>query len=183
MHIKLVVLYARVSKPDKTNKKESNQDPENQLCDLRALAKLKGWKIVREYVDHASGATESRPQFDRMMRDLTKGLIDAQAMLVWKIDRLGRSVKHLFNIIDELRTAEVAFVSWSDNIDLSTPTGELIFGVLASVAQFELSLIRERTKAGLRKAVAEGKILGRPISASGPSASTLWRRARAASAK
>jgi putative DNA-invertase from lambdoid prophage Rac len=65
----------------------------------------------------------------------------------------------------------------------STPTGELIFGVLAAVAQFELSLIRERTKAGLRKAVAIGKILGRPISAAGPSASALWRRAKAASGK
>jgi DNA invertase Pin-like site-specific DNA recombinase len=172
MHIKFVVLYARVSKGN------GEQNLENQLHDLRALAKLKGWKIIREYVDHASGSTESRPQFDRMMRDLTKGLIDAQALLVWKIDRLGRSVKHLFNIIDELKKAEVAFISWSDNIDLSTPTGELIFGVLAAVAQFELSLIRERTKAGLRKARAEGKILGRPISASGPSAPTLSIRAR-----
>lgn len=112
-----------------------------------------------------------------MMRALTKGHIDAQALLVWKIDRLGRSVRHLHNIIADLKDAGVAFVSWSDNIDLSTPTGELIFGVLASVAQFELSLIRERTLAGLRDAVAKGVKLGRPCGAT-PHRTTLWRRAQ-----
>ncbi len=135
------------------------------------------WVIIREYVDRASGSRESRPEFDRMMNDLTKGHIDAQALLVWKIDRLGRSVRHLHNVIAELKEAGVAFVSWSDNIDLSTATGELVFGVLANVAQFELSLIRERTKAGLRDAVAEGKKLGRPCGKK-PSRTTLWRRSK-----
>jgi DNA invertase Pin-like site-specific DNA recombinase len=169
MDIRQVVLYARVSKGN------GSQDPENQLRDLRKLAELKGWKIVREYVDRASGSRESRPAFDRLMTDLQKGRIDAQAVLVWKIDRLGRSVRHLHNIIAELKDAGVAFVSWSDNIDLTTATGELIFGVLASVAQFELSLIRERTKAGLRDAVAKGTKLGRPCGAK-PHRTTLWRR-------
>ena len=172
MTIRQAVLYARVSKNNES------QDPENQLRDLRKLAELKGWVIVREYVDYASGAKESRPQFDLMMRDLTKGLIDAQALMVWKIDRLGRSVRHLHNVIATLKELGIAFVSWSDNVDLSTPTGELIFGVLASVAQFELSLIRERTKAGLRDAVAKGKQLGRPIKGA-PSRTTLWRRRQA----
>jgi DNA invertase Pin-like site-specific DNA recombinase len=171
MDIRQVVLYARVSKGN------GSQDPENQLRDLRSLASLKGWIIVREYVDRASGAKESRPQFDQMMGDLRRGHIDAQALLVWKIDRLGRSVRHLHNVIAELKEAGVAFVSWSDNIDLSTATGELIFGVLANVAQFELSLIRERTKAGLRDAVAEGKTLGRPCGDK-PHRTTLWRRAQ-----
>jgi len=169
MDIRSVVLYARVSKGN------GDQDPTNQLRDLRQLAALKGWVIVREYVDCASGSRESRPEFDRMMADLTRGHIDAQALLVWKIDRLGRSVRHLHNIIAVLKETGVAFVSWSDNIDLSTPTGELIFGVLASVAQFELSLIRERTKAGLRDALAKGKTLGRPCGRK-PSRTTLWRR-------
>jgi DNA invertase Pin-like site-specific DNA recombinase len=171
MAIRQIVLYARVSKGN------GDQDPTNQLRDLRKLAELKGWKIIREYVDRASGARESRPEFDRMMKALTKGHIDAQALLVWKIDRLGRSVRHLHNIIGSLKESGVAFVSWSDNIDLTTPTGELIFGVLASVAQFELSLIRERTLAGLRDAVANGKILGRPCGKV-PSRTTLWRRAQ-----
>jgi DNA invertase Pin-like site-specific DNA recombinase len=170
MAIRQIVLYARVSKGN------GDQDPTNQLRDLRKLAELKGWKIIREYVDRASGARESRPEFDRMMKALTKGHIDAQALLVWKIDRLGRSVRHLHNIIGSLKESGVAFVSWSDNIDLTTPTGELIFGVLASVAQFELSLIRARTLAGLRDAVANGKILGRPCGKV-PSRTTLWRRA------
>jgi DNA invertase Pin-like site-specific DNA recombinase len=169
MDIRHIVLYARVSKGN------GDQDPTNQLRDLRKLAELKGWAIVREYVDRASGSRESRPEFDRMMRDLTKGHIDAQALLVWKIDRLGRSVRHLHNIIAELKECGIAFVSWSDNIDLSTATGELIFGVLANVAQFELSLIRERTRAGLRDAVANGKTLGRPCGKV-PSRTTLWRR-------
>ena len=142
MDIRQVVLYARVSKGN------GSQDPENQLRDLRKLAELKGWSVVREYIDRISGSRQSRPEFDRMMKALTKGHIDAQALLVWKIDRLGRSVRHLHNIIAELKESDVAFVSWSDNIDLTTPTGELIFGVLASVAQFELSLIRERTQIG-----------------------------------
>jgi putative DNA-invertase from lambdoid prophage Rac len=128
MAIRQVVLYARVSKGN------GDQDPTNQLRDLRKLAELKGWAIIREYVDRASGARESRPEFDRMMKALTKGHIDAQALLVWKIDRLGRSVRHLHNIIGSLKECGVAFVSWSDNIDLTTPTGALIFGVLASVA-------------------------------------------------
>jgi DNA invertase Pin-like site-specific DNA recombinase len=169
MSIHRVVLYARVSKSN------GDQDPGNQLRDLRQLATLKGWTVIREYVDYASGALESRPEFDQMMADLTKGHIDAQALLVWKIDRLGRSVRHLHNIIAALKEAGVAFVSWSDNIDMSTATGELIFGVLASVAQFELSLIRERTKAGIRKARADGKIIGRPMGMV-PSRTTLWRR-------
>jgi DNA invertase Pin-like site-specific DNA recombinase len=175
MDIHSVVLYARVSKGN------GDQDPTNQLRDLRQLATLKGWVIIREYVDRASGSRESRPEFDRMMNDLTKGHIDAQALLVWKIDRLGRSVRHLHNVIAALKEAGVAFVSWSDNIDLSTATGELIFGVLANVAQFELSLIRERTKAGLRDAVAEGKTLGRPCGKK-PSRTTLWRRRQQAHA-
>ena len=78
MDIRHVVLYARVSKGN------GSQDPENQLRDLRKLADLKGWTIVREYVDCVSGAKQSRPQFDAMMKALTKGLIDAQALLVWK---------------------------------------------------------------------------------------------------
>jgi len=176
MDITQVVLYARVSKGN------GSQDPENQLRDLRKLAELKGWTIIREYIDRVSGAKERRPEFDRMMKALTKGHIDAQALLVWKIDRLGRSMKHLHNTISDLKDAGVAFISWSDNIDLSTATGELIFGVLASVAQFELSLIRERTMCGLRDAVAQGKTLGRPCGKV-PSRTTLWRRAQKAKLK
>lgn len=168
----VVVSYARVSKTD------DQQDPQTQIEQLRKFAELKGWKIVREYVDRCSGAKESRPAFDQMMRDLTKGLIDVQAMMVWKVDRLGRSVRHLHNVVAELKEAGVAFVSTTDGVDLTTPLGEAMFGMLAVMAQFERALISERTKATLVRLKASGIQLGRPCGKQ-PSRTTLWRRKHA----
>lgn len=148
-----VAIYARVS----TLK---DQNPEMQLRELREFAGHRGWEIVDLYTDRASGSKDSRPELNRMMADAHQCRFDA--VLVWKIDRFGRSLKHLVNAIADLSAYNVAFVSLRDNIDLSTPAGRLMFQIIGAMAEFERSLIQERVRAGLRNARAKGKKLGRP---------------------
>jgi DNA invertase Pin-like site-specific DNA recombinase len=174
-----VALYARVSKAN------CQQDPELQLRDLRAWAQLNGHEVAEEYVDHGySGSKASRPALDRLMRDVGKGLRDFDAIAVWKLDRFGRSLQHLVNAVAQLTEAQVAFVSLRDSLDLSTPAGKLMFHVMAAMAEFELGLIRERVKAGLRGDKPgysrKGKKIGKPIGPDGPSRSTLWRQSKLA---
>jgi DNA invertase Pin-like site-specific DNA recombinase len=136
-----------------------------QLSELREYASRRGWDITSEYVDHGvSGSTESRPQLNQLMTDAHRRKFDA--VLVWKIDRFGRSLKHLVNALADLCAYGVAFVSFRDNLDLSTPSGRLMFQIIGAMAEFERSLIQERVKAGLRNARAKGKRLGRPPVAS-----------------
>jgi len=150
-----VALYARVSKDN------SHQDPETQLKDLRKYCELKGWNVVREYVDHGvSGSKASRPRLDAIMNQVGSGLFDA--VLVWKFDRFARSLDHLRRTLLALNEKHVAFISFTENVDTSTAMGELVFNIVASIAQFERDLIRERVKAGLRNAVAKGHKLGCP---------------------
>lgn len=149
-----VALYARVST---TN----GQDPEMQLREMREYAARRGWEITDEYTDHGiSGSRESRPALNRLMADAQRRKFDA--VLVWKVDRFGRSLRHLVNALAELGALGVAFVSLRDNLDLSTPSGRLMFGVIGAMAEFERSLIQERVRAGLRNASAKGQQLGRP---------------------
>src|ERR1700739_2931539 len=149
-----VALYARVSTLN-------NQDPEMQLAELREDADRRGWQITEEYTDQgASGAKESRPALSRLMADACRRRFDA--ILVWKIDRFGRSLKHLVNSLAELAALGVAFISLRDNLDLSTPSGRLMFQIIGAMAEFERALIQERVRAGLRNARAKGKHLGRP---------------------
>jgi DNA invertase Pin-like site-specific DNA recombinase len=149
-----VALYARVSTLN-------NQDPEMQLAELREYAGRRGWQISEEYTDQGvSGCKESRPALNRLMSDACRRRFDA--ILVWKIDRFGRSLKHLVNSLAELAALGVAFVSLRDNIDLSTPSGRLMFQLLGAMAEFERALIQERVRAGIRNARAKGKRLGRP---------------------
>jgi DNA invertase Pin-like site-specific DNA recombinase len=149
-----VALYARVSTLN-------GQDPEMQLSELREYASRRGWTIITEYVDQGvSGSKESRPQLNQLMTDAHRRKFDA--VLVWKIDRLGRSLKHLVNALADLSAYGVAFVSFRDNLDLSTPSGRLMFQIIGAMAEFERSLIQERVKAGLRNARAKGKKFGRP---------------------
>jgi DNA invertase Pin-like site-specific DNA recombinase len=151
----LIALYARVSTVN------GHQDPEMQLLELREYAALRGWKIAAEYVDHGvSGSKESRPALNRLMADAHSRKIDA--VLVWKIDRFGRSLKHLVNALADLAAYGVAFISLRDNLDLTTPSGRLMFQIIGAMAEFERALIQERVKAGLRNARAKGKTLGRP---------------------
>jgi DNA invertase Pin-like site-specific DNA recombinase len=149
-----VALYARVSTLN-------NQDPEMQLAELREYAGRRGWQISEEYTDHGvSGSKESRPALNRLMFDACRRRFDA--ILVWKIDRFGRSLKHLVNSLAELAALGVAFISLRDNLDLSTPSGRLMFQIIGAMAEFERALIQERVRAGLRNARAKGRRLGRP---------------------
>jgi DNA invertase Pin-like site-specific DNA recombinase len=116
---------------------------------------------VGEYVDEGiSGSKESRPQLNRLMADVHRRKLEI--VLVWKIDRFGRSLKHLVNALADLDAYGVAFVSLKDNLDLSTPSGRLMFQIIGAMAEFERALIQERVRAGLKSARARGKRLGRP---------------------
>jgi DNA invertase Pin-like site-specific DNA recombinase len=152
--ISRVALYARVSTLN-------GQDPGMQLSELREYAARRGWTVSGEYVDQGvSGSKESRPQLNRLTADAHRRAFDA--VLVWKIDRYGRSLKHLVNALADLSAYGVAFVSFRDNLDLSTPSGRLMFQIIGAMAEFERSLIQERVRAGLRNARAKGKKFGRP---------------------
>lgn len=149
-----VAIYARVSTADK------GQNPEVQLMPLREYCQARGWSIVDEYVDIGiSGAKDKRPQLDRLMNDARKRKVDCIA--VHRLDRWGRSLKHLILSLTELQDVGVSFVSYSENIDLSSPAGKMLFHVIGAMAEFERELIRERVKAGIQTAKAKGKKLGR----------------------
>lgn len=150
-----LALYARVSTLDK------GQDAESQLRDLRRYAQNQGWTIVKEYVDNGlSGTTKSRPQLDQMMQDVFTGAF--QTVLVWRFDRIARSSRHLLAALDTFRENNIGFVSMMEGLDTSTAVGELIFTVLAALAQFERNIIIERTRAGMANARAKGIHCGRP---------------------
>ena len=149
-----VALYARVST---TN---GHQDPEMQLRELREFCSRRGWKVAKEYVDYVSGSKDSRPALNQLMTDAGQRKIDS--VLVWKLDRFARSLKHLVNALAEFDALGVAFVSLRDNLDLTTPAGRLMFQIIGAMAEFERALIQERVKAGLRNARAKGKHIGRP---------------------
>ncbi len=150
-----IAIYARVSTLNK------GQDVDMQLNELRTYCQQKDWTIAHEYVDKGiSGSKSSRPQLNRLMAAAQSKSFDA--VLVWKLDRFGRSVRHLVNAIAELESSNVAFISLRDNIDLTTPVGRLMFNVIASMAQFERELIAERVKAGMANARSKGKQIGRP---------------------
>lgn len=169
-----VALYARVSTTGE------RQDPEMQLAELREMAARRGWTIFDEYVDRMSGTKESRPNLDRLMADALERRFDF--VLVWKIDRWGRSLKHLVMTLADLDSYGVSFVSMRDNLDLSTPSGRLMMQLLGAMAEFERSLIVERVHSGLKRARAKGRTLGRPrLAGASVSRTTAWRRKREAS--
>ena len=151
--MKRVALYARVSTRD--------QSTDLQLDALRSLAVQRGWTVVGEYVDHGvSGTKARRPERDRLMQDAHAGRCDVVA--VWKFDRFARSTQHLVTALNDFRTRNVEFVSVQDGIDTSTAAGRMVFGVIASLAEFERELIVERVKAGLASARRRGRRGGRP---------------------
>jgi len=149
-----VALYARVSTLN-------GQHPEMQLSELREYASRRGWQVSGEYVDEGvSGSKESRPALNRLMADAHRRRFDIVAC--WKVDRFGRSLKHLVNALADLDAYGVAFVSLRDNLDLSTPAGRLMFQIIGAMAEFERALTQERVCSGLQNAVRNGKQLGRP---------------------
>lgn len=147
-------LYARVST---TN----GQNPEMQLSELREYCTRRGWHVVGEYVDCGiSGATERRPELDRLMIACRKRRVDA--VVVYRYDRFARSLRQLVNALEEFRSLGIDFISLHEGVDTSTPNGRLIFGIFASIAEFERELIRDRVRSGLASAKAKGRRLGRP---------------------
>ena len=148
-------IYARVST---TN---NGQDPAMQTRELEEYCQRRGWELAGCYVDNGiSGSKESRPELDRLMVDARQRKLDV--VLVWKLDRFGRSLKHLVNALAEFEALGITFASLKDNLDLSTPSGRLMFQIIGAMAEFERSLIQERVRAGLRNAKAKGRKLGRP---------------------
>jgi DNA invertase Pin-like site-specific DNA recombinase len=175
-----VALYARVSKPQRGQLADihaKDQNPEVQLRELREWCRSNRHTVAFEYVERLSGKNANRPQLQKMMRDATKGLRDIDAVVVWRLDRFGRSVRDLHNLIAELAEAKIAFICLKDGFDLTTSGGRAMFGMLAVFAEFERNVIAERTKAGLALARSEGRLPGRKIDARrGPSRTTLWRQ-------
>ncbi len=152
--IKRVALYARVSTQEK------GQDPESQLRQLREYALARNFQVVGEYIDYVSGTTEERTQYKAMLEMARKRKLDL--VLGWRYDRFARSRQALINALKEFQSLSVDFISYQENIDTTTPTNELIFHVMASLAQFEGSLISQRVKAGMARAKAQGKQISRP---------------------
>jgi DNA invertase Pin-like site-specific DNA recombinase len=150
-----MAIYARVST---TN---HGQDVSLQTRELEQFAQARGWKMVDAYIDAGvSGAKDSRPELNRLMADAHKRRFDVVA--VWRFDRFARSVSHLLRALETFNALGIAFVSLSEQMDTTTPTGKMVFTVLGAVAELERSLIAERVRAGLRNARAKAKTLGRP---------------------
>jgi len=150
-----VAIYGRVSTLN------HGQDVSLQTRDLREYCERRGWTVIGEYVEvGVSGMKERRPELDRLLAAAYSGRFDA--VLVWKLDRFGRSLRHLVNTIAELEARGISFVSLRDNLDLSTPSGRLMFQIIGAMAEFERALIAERVKAGMKNARAKGRRIGRP---------------------
>jgi DNA invertase Pin-like site-specific DNA recombinase len=148
-------IYARVSTSN------HGQDPELQLREVREYCQRRGWSIAAEHIDVGiSGSKEKRPELDKLLAEARRRRFDA--VVVYRYDRFARSLRHLVNALEEFRSLGIEFVSIHEGVDTSTPNGRLIFGIFASIAEFERELIRDRVKAGLRNARAKGKRLGRP---------------------
>ncbi len=150
-----IAIYARVSTAN------GHQDPQLQLRELREYAQRREWEIIGEYIDAGvSGSKDSRPALNRLVADAHQRRFDV--ILVWKLDRFGRSLRHLVNALAEFEALGIAFVSLRDNLDLGTPSGRLMFQIIGAMAEFERALIQERVRAGLRNARSKGARLGRP---------------------
>ena len=146
-------IYGRVSTLD--------QEPENQLAELRRYVRARSWPAAAEYVDRGvSGSKDRRPALDRLVRDAKRCRFNV--LVVWRLDRLGRNLRHLVSLIDDMQHIGVAFVSLGEGIDCTTPAGRLQLHVLAALAEFERARCVERVQAGLARAKRQGKTLGRP---------------------
>ena len=149
---KTVGIYARVSTLD--------QNCDMQLADLRRYAGQR-FGLCREFVDEGvSGTQRRRPQLDALMAEARRRRFDT--ILVWKFDRFARSLKHLIDSLEEFRALGINFVSFTEGVDTTTPSGQLLFHIVGAVAQFERDLIAERVRAGMAHAKAMGKRIGRP---------------------
>lgn len=153
--MKKAAIYARVSTGEQT--------PENQFNELRAVAERMGWSVEREYVDNGvSGAKsrDERPEFRNLCDSALRREVDI--IMAWSVDRLGRSLQDLVGFLDDIHAKGVNLYLHQQGIDTTTASGKAMFQMCAVFAQYERSMIRERVKAGLARAKANGKVLGRP---------------------
>ena len=152
---KQVAIYARVSTGEQT--------PDNQLRELRAVAARMGWQVVEEFVDHGISGVKGRdrrPAYDRLYRAILRRELDL--LMAWSVDRLGRSLQQLVALLSDLQAKGVDLYLHQQGIDTTTPAGTAMFQMCGVFAQFERAMIQERVKAGLERARAQGKRLGRP---------------------
>jgi DNA invertase Pin-like site-specific DNA recombinase len=152
---KRVAFYARVS--------TDGQSVENQLRELEAVAAKEGWEVVHRFVDHGISGSKGRaerPQFDRLCKGVVRHDFDLVA--AWSVDRLGRSLQDLIGFLTDLHDKKTGLYLHRQGLDTSTSAGRAMFQMLGVFAEFERSMIVERVKAGLKRARAEGKVLGRP---------------------
>jgi DNA invertase Pin-like site-specific DNA recombinase len=150
-----VAFYLRVSTGEQTTG--------NQRLELEAVARARGWTVAAVYEDHGvSGAKgrRQRPQLDRMLKDAVRGRFDLLA--AWAVDRLGRSLQDLVATLADLQASGVGLYLHRQAVDTSTPSGRAMFGMLGVFAEFERAMVQERIRAGLARARAMGKALGRP---------------------
>lgn len=148
-----IAIYCRVSTAD--------QNAQMQLDELRQYCQRRGWSTVQEFIDEGvSGSKTSRPALDRLMKSAKRKAFDV--VLVYRFDRFARSMKQLVDTLCTFDALGIQFVSIHEGVDTSTANGRLVFGIFASIAEFERSLIIQRTKSGMQAAKARGKHIGRP---------------------
>jgi DNA invertase Pin-like site-specific DNA recombinase len=148
-------VYARISTLN------HRQDPEVQLGEIREFCKRRGFTVAHEYVDKGiSGSRVRRPALDNLLAACRKRSVDA--VVVYRYDRFARSLRQLVNALEEFNSLGIDFISIHEGVDTSTPNGRLVFGIFASIAEFERELIRDRVRSGLAAAKAKGKRIGRP---------------------
>ena len=145
-------IYARVSTDEQTT--------DNQVIELKKVAERNGWEIEAIYADTISGAKSKRPELDKLMKAVLRKEIDM--VMVWSVDRLGRSLQHLTTLLSDIHSKGVDLYLHQQGIDTTTPSGKMMFQMCGVFAEFERSLIRERVLAGLDRARSQGKRLGRP---------------------
>ena len=153
--MKKVCLYCRVS--------TTHQTSENQLRELRAVAGRMGYEIVSEFIDNGISGSKSRkdrPALDEMMKMATQRKFEM--VMCWSIDRLGRSLQHLVEILNELQAMKIDLFFMQQGMDTTTPSGRMIFSVFGAIGEFERNLIRERVIAGQQRAKSSGVHIGRP---------------------
>ena len=161
---KRIALYYRVSTAD--------QSVALQKADLRRYARARGLAVFKEYADEGvSGTKAKRPSLDRLMDDARKRKFDM--VVVWRFDRFARSTKHLVTALEEFQHLSIDFVSYSENIDTSSPMGKAMFTIVSAIAELEHAIIKERVIAGVRQAITKRKSWGRrPVEAVDPTIST-----------
>lgn len=148
-------VYCRVS----TNQ----QTTDNQSAELNQVAMNRGWTITATYLDQGISGSKDRSQraaLDQLLKDATRGKFDT--VMVWSIDRLGRSLQHLITIVNELRAIDIDLYIHQQALDTRTPSGQLCFSIFGALAEYERELICERVRAGLDRAKRNGVRLGRP---------------------